>query len=60
MVLPMVSIHWEVWSMPVSEPFIPDADFERAMSFLESKKQVNGIPYELSPRGEPVRITATE
>ena len=54
--LPTVSIHWEVWSTPVSEPFIADTDFERAMSFLESKKQVNGIPYELLARGEPVLI----
>ena len=52
-------IHWEIMSTSLTEPFLPETNFERAMSFLESKTQGNGIPYELLPKGEPVQIEAT-
>ena len=49
-------IHWEFMWTPLSEPFRPDTDFDRAMDFLEKKKLETGVTYGLLPKGEPVLL----
>jgi L-ascorbate metabolism protein UlaG (beta-lactamase superfamily) len=47
-------VHWDFMWTPLSEPFRPDTDFDRTMTFLEKKKRETGVTFRLLPKGEPV------
>jgi len=49
-------IHWEFMWTPLSEPFRPDTDFQRAMGFLQKKQKETGVTFALLPKGEPVLL----
>jgi hypothetical protein len=49
-------IHWDVMSTPLTEPLVPDTDFQRSMAFLTDMQKRTGVTFRLLPKGEPVLL----
>ena len=49
-------VHWDVMSTPLSEPLVPDSDFQRSMAFLDDMQKRTGVRFHLLPKGEPVVV----
>jgi L-ascorbate metabolism protein UlaG (beta-lactamase superfamily) len=49
-------IHWDVMSTPLTEPLVPETEFQRSMAFLAAMQQRTGVRFHLLPKGEPVLL----
>jgi L-ascorbate metabolism protein UlaG (beta-lactamase superfamily) len=49
-------IHWDVMSTPLTEPLVPDTDFQRSRACLDEMQKRTGVSFHLLPKGEPVVV----